>query len=163
MGGILTEQLFWDLIRVHYAWELSKVPEFCECGAKLFLHHVLSCKNVGFTSIRHNNIRKVTFVTANLLKVVCRDVRTKPKLQPLTGERFEESTASIVDEAPYDVSARSFWPTGQVTFLDIRILTQASTDMQTKASVNPMKSMKRRRKELITKEFKKSSMVCSLR
>ena len=86
-----------------------------------FLHHILSCKKVGFISIQLSNIRDVT---ANLLKGVCRDVLMKPKLQPLElqpGERFEERTAKIADEARCDVRARGFWSAVQVAFLDIRV------------------------------------------
>ena len=70
--------------------------------------------------IRYNNIRDVI---ANLLKELCRDFRTELKLQPLTGERFEESTD-----------------------LDIWVFnTSANRYANQKVSANPMKSTKRRR------------------
>ena len=52
----------------------------CECGAKFSLYYTLLCKKGGFAA-------------ANLLKKICRDVSTEPKLQSFTGERFEETTA----------------------------------------------------------------------
>ena len=67
---------------------VGSCPQSCECDAKFFLHQALSCKNRGFFSIRHNNIRNIS---ANPLKKVCRDVFTEPELQPLTVESFKES------------------------------------------------------------------------
>ena len=82
-GYCLNKQVFLDLIRLRYGWQLKRTPENCECGARFNLRHALSCVKGGFISIRHNRIRDVT---ANLLKEVCRDVRIEPHLQPLTGE-----------------------------------------------------------------------------
>ena len=45
----------------------------------------------------------------------------EPPLQPLTGEESCERSAITIDEARCDVSARGFWSTGQVVFLDVRI------------------------------------------
>ena len=112
-GYSFTKQLFWDLIRIRYGWELSRIPETCECSAKFNLQHAVSCKKGGFISIRHNNIRNVT---ATLLKEVCKDVRIEPSLQPLTGEEFQEATAKLTDEARCDISARVFWSADQVAF-----------------------------------------------
>ena len=113
-GYSMTKQLFWDLIHIRYGWELTRLPEYCECGARFNLHHSLSCKKGGFISIRHNNIRNIT---ASLLKEVCKDIRIEPSLQPLTGEGFNEKTANISDEVRCDVSVRGFWCAGQVAFL----------------------------------------------
>ena len=53
-GYALTKQLFWDLIRIRYGWQLLRTPEFCEYGIRFLLQHTLSCKKGGFVSIRHN-------------------------------------------------------------------------------------------------------------
>ena len=82
------------------------------------LQHVLTCKNGGFVSIRHNRIRDVT---AKILHKVCRDVQLEPSLQPLTGKELYERSAITTDEARCDVSARGFWSAGQVTFLYVRV------------------------------------------
>lgn len=78
---VLANQLFWYLIPVRHRWQLSRVSEVCECGANFSLHHALSCKKERYISIRHKNIREVT---VNLLKEVCQDVQSDPKLQSLT-------------------------------------------------------------------------------
>jgi len=123
-GYCLNKQLFWDLIRLRYGWQLTRTPENCECGARFNLQHALSCKKGGFISIRHNNIRDIT---ANLLKEVCKDVRLEPQLQPLTGETFDQNTANLSDEARCDVSARGFWTAGQVAFFDMRVFNPTAT------------------------------------
>ena len=111
-GDALTKQLFWDLIRIRYRWQLSRTPEFCKCGIRFSLQHALSCKNGGFISIRHNSIRDVT---AKLLHEVCREVQLEPPLQPLTGEELYERLAITTNEARCNVSARGFfvcWSSG---------------------------------------------------
>ena len=60
-GYFLTKQLFWDLIRIYYGWQLPRAPKFGEYGVKFSLRHVLSCKKEGFISIRQNNFRYVIF------------------------------------------------------------------------------------------------------
>ena len=117
-GYVLCKQLFWDLIRIRYGWELNRLPENCACGGKFNLQHALSCKKGGFISIRHNQLRNIT---ASLLKTVCHDVRIEPNLQPLTGETFNEITTNYSDGARLDISARAFWISGQKAFFDIRV------------------------------------------
>ena len=81
-GYAFTKQLFWNLIRIRYGWQLSITREFCECGIRFLLQHALSCKKGGFVSIRHKSIRDVT---AKHLREVYRDMRLELPLQPLTG------------------------------------------------------------------------------
>ena len=140
-GYCLNKQLFWDLIRLRYGWQLSRTPETCECGARFNLQHALSCKKGGFISIRHNSIRDIT---ANLLKEVCKDVRLEPQLQQLTGEVFNQNTANVSDEARCDVSARGFWTAGQVAFLDIRVFNPTANRY---ANQSPAKSYEVNEKE----------------
>ena len=108
-GYVLNKQLFWDLVRIRYGWELNKLPEKCACGSNFDLQHALSCKKGGFISIRHNQIRNIT---ASLLNETCKDVRIEPTLQKLTGENLQARTANVSDEARLDVNARGFWNAG---------------------------------------------------
>ena len=59
----ITKQLFWDLIWIKYGWIFWTLPISCECGARFVLQHALSCKKVGFISIGHNQIWKITAKT----------------------------------------------------------------------------------------------------
>ena len=97
---------------------MTRLAENCECGSKFTIEHALSCKKGGFVSLRHNQIRNIT---ASLLKEVCHNVCIEPRLQQLTGESFNERTANESDDARADVSAQSFWITGQTAFLDVRV------------------------------------------
>ena len=117
-GYVVNKQSFWDLIRIRYGWELSRLPETCECGRKFTKEHALSCKKGGFVSLRHNQVRNITAI---LLKEVCHDVCIEPRLQKLTGESLNERVANTTDEARLDISARGFWTTGQLAFLDVRV------------------------------------------
>ena len=56
-----------------------------------------------------------------MLTEVCKDVRVKPQLQPLSGETFSEKTTDKLDQARVDVSAHGFWLTVQNAFFDKRI------------------------------------------
>ena len=81
-GYVITEQIFWDLVRFRYGWELYRTPMYCGCGSTFDIQHALSCKKGGFDSLRHNDVCNIT---AALLKEVCHDVRVEPILQQLTG------------------------------------------------------------------------------
>ena len=80
-GYELHKDLFWDLIRLRYGFQLRRVPTKCECGSSFDLQHALSCKKGGFVSLRHNDLRNSI---ALLLKNVCKDVTTEPLLSPLS-------------------------------------------------------------------------------
>ena len=122
-GYVVNKQSFWDLIRIRYGWELSRLPETCEWGRKFTKEHALSCKKGGFVSLRHNQVRNITAI---LLKEVCHDVCIEPRLQKLTGESLNERVANTTDEARLDISARGFWTTGQLAFLDVRLFNPIS-------------------------------------
>jgi hypothetical protein len=95
-GYVLNKRCFWDLVRIRYGWDLSRLPETCECGSKSSIEHGLSCKKGGFISLRHNQLRNLT---ARLMQETCRDVRIEPSLQKLTGKAFGERNANTADEA----------------------------------------------------------------
>ena len=46
-GYVLHKQIFWDLVRIRYGWELMHLPENCECGYKFNIEHALLCKKGG--------------------------------------------------------------------------------------------------------------------
>ena len=62
------QEMFWDLIRIRYWLELTRIAENCECGTEFTIKHALSCKRGGFVSLRHNQIPRNT---ASLLNEVC--------------------------------------------------------------------------------------------
>ena len=112
------KELFWDLIRIRYGFQLKRLPTTCECGSPFDLQHAMSCKKGGFVSLQHNEL---TNIIALMLKTICNDVTTEPPLQPLTGELLRGGSAIVGDEARLDVRARGFWQTGQNAFFDIRV------------------------------------------
>lgn len=73
-GYDLNKQQFWEALCVR---NLERLPTNCVCGEKSDVSHALSCKKGGLITLRHNELRDIT---ANLLKEVCHDVRTKPTL-----------------------------------------------------------------------------------
>ena len=76
---MMTKQLFWDLVRTRYGWTLYCLPDKCTCVEKFNLQHTLSCKNGGFVSIQHNQIRRN--ITGSLMSEVCKDVKIESTLQ----------------------------------------------------------------------------------
>ena len=118
-GFYLNKQEFWDSIRTRYGISLTRLPSKCvACGVPFNVEHAFSCKNGGFVTIRHNEIRDFT---AEVLREVCHNVEIEPLLTPLTGERFQYRTANTDDQARLDVSARGVWTRGSKAFFDVRV------------------------------------------
>ena len=117
-GYVINKQSFWDLLRIRYGWELTRLPEDCECWANFTVDDALSCKKGGFISLRHNQVGNMTEA---LLKEVSHDVRVEPCLQKLTGAAFNERSANEADGERVDVRARGFWITGLMAFCDVRV------------------------------------------
>ena len=117
-GFYLDKRSFWDALYLRYNIRLRRMPEKCVCGNHYDIKHALSCTKGGFIAMRHNEVRDLT---AELLNIVCNDVKIEPSLTPLTGESFTHRTANTEDGARTDVSARGFWVRGQKAFVDIRI------------------------------------------
>ena len=69
--------------------------------------------------MRHNQIRDLEAIS--LLEEVCKDVRTEPKLLPLTGETFNLKTTNTRPDARLDISARGVWNTMDKTLFDVRV------------------------------------------
>ena len=78
----------------------------CVCGSKFNVEHALTCMCGGFRSLQHNEIRDLT---ASLLTEVCRNVKTEPELQPLTGETLSFRSAKREDNSRLDNCAIVFW------------------------------------------------------
>ena len=117
-GYVIAKNLFWDLIRLRYGWNLKRMPTRCECGSNFNIEHALSCKKGGFVSLRHNHLRNIT---CNLLNQICNDVSVEPMLHELTGEEFTEKSSIKTLVARLDVKARGFWQAGQLALFDIRV------------------------------------------
>ena len=83
-----------------YAWHLHLLPQNCVCGQKIKVEHALSCKKGVFITIRHNQVSETT---ANLIKMICKDLKIKPPLLPLSGKSLSERTANIQDTAGRNV------------------------------------------------------------
>ena len=115
-GFTLNKGEFRDAISLRYDKTLRGLPSKCSCGQLYNVTHALNCKKGGFVIIRHNNIRDFE---ANLLRKVCNDVETEPKLQPLSGEQTSGLTG---DEARPDIRARGIWRPGQNGYFDVRII-----------------------------------------
>ena len=60
-------------------------------------------------------------MTANLPAEVCKHVDIESKLLPVTGETFENRTASANNKARVDIKSRGFSERGQQTFFDVRV------------------------------------------
>ena len=88
----------------------------------------MNCKQGGFISARHDNIRDFE---ARLLAQVCKDVEVEPPLQPLSNEHLPRG-ANKRSDARLDVRARGFWRRGQNAYFDIRV-TNASAASQINA------------------------------
>ena len=82
------------------------------------IQHAMSCKKGGFITIRHNDLRDLT---ANLLTEVCKDGDIEPQLLLVTGETFDNRTATTSNEARVDIKSRGFWVRDQQTFFDVRV------------------------------------------
>lgn len=117
-GFSLNKQEFIDAIALRYGWPVEDLPNTCVCGNPNSIDHTMTCKKGGFVSIRHDEVRDLT---ASMLKEVCHDVATEPRLLPLEGELMRYRTANTTNEARVDVSARGFWTRGQRAFFDIRV------------------------------------------
>ena len=117
-GFELLKQHFWDLLRLHYGWEIANLPIFCKSWSKFDIQHSMSCKKGGFVSIRYNDLRDLT---ARIVSEICKDTEIAPKLLPLSGEELYGRTTNRSNEARLDIRARGFWNRGQQAFFNVRV------------------------------------------
>ena len=115
-GFFLEKQAFWDGVKIRYNIPLDRIPTTCVCGHSFDIQHAFSCPKGGLMINRHNEIRDVT---VEILKEICTNVGIEPALIPLTGEQLKYKTSNKADLARYDVSVKSFWIKGQITYCDV--------------------------------------------
>ena len=137
-GFVLNKGEFRDAIKLRYGNHLRGLPQECPCGQQFGVTHALNCKKGGFVIIRHNNIRDFE---ANLLKKVCSDVETEPRLQPVQGEQIE---GLVGDKARPDIRARSVWRNGQNAYFDVRI---TNTNCRSQVNMTTQSIMKKHENE----------------
>ena len=82
-GFALHKGAFRDALALRYGWPIRFSAEKCLCGAKFKPDHQMICRQGGYVSLRHNELRDLT---ASLIKKVCSDVSTESMLQQVSGE-----------------------------------------------------------------------------
>ena len=117
-GFSLNKQEFRDALAIRYNIPIKGLPQTCTCGMDFTCDHAMICKKGGFISLRHNDLRDITY---ELLSEVCKGVENEPMLQQLTGETMRYQTAKTENKARMDVSALGFWCRDQRAFFDIRV------------------------------------------
>ena len=91
---------FLDSIYLRYSWKISKLPTKCPCRSKFYIQDSSSCKNGGFVTIRHIDLRELT---AKILSEACYDTEIESALVPLSGEDLRDQTTNRSNEARLDV------------------------------------------------------------
>ena len=130
----LTKREFFDAVALRYGFELKRLPHECVCKAKYNIDHALTCKTGGFVTLRHNEL---VDVTADLLSMVCKDVKKEPTL----------STAPNNDEElRADISVRSFWQRLQRAFVDVRVFYPFAPSYRNQSLSTTMKAMEKQKK-----------------
>ena len=124
-GFTLNKGEFRDAIAIRYNKPISDLPSQCPCGERYDLNHALNCKRGGFVIMRHDNVRNFE---ANLLRKICQDVETEPRLQSLEGE---EVVGLEGDDAHPDIRAKSVWRNAQNAFFDVRVTNTNSASQNT--------------------------------
>ena len=100
IGYTLNKIEFQDALSLQFNWRIQTLPKVCNgCGRKNDTDHALSCKTGGYVSFRHDALRDVE---ADLMKEVCRDVRTEPHLQRTRGDMLR-STSNTAEQARLDI------------------------------------------------------------
>ena len=89
-GFSLNMQEFRDALVMRYNISIKGLSETCACGSEFTCDHAMIGKKGGFISLRHNDLRDITY---KLLSEVCKGVENEPMLQPLTGETLKDQTA----------------------------------------------------------------------
>ena len=117
-GFTLSKQEFTDAILMRYQHPLKGLPRVCSCSKANSIDHALICPNGGYTHMRHNQVRDLE---VSWLSEVCKDVRSEPKLLPLTGEQLNLRSANTSEEARLDIVARGVWSNLDKTFFDVRV------------------------------------------
>jgi hypothetical protein len=128
LDNVFDKQSFRDAIRMRYDWNLPDTPKHCACGDKYTTDHIFMCKNGGYVSMRHDNIRNLE---ASLLREVCKDVKVEPNLLPIGNTETESKNQAA--KARLDVSAIGVWSAMERTFLDVRVMHMNSPSYMNKS------------------------------
>ena len=80
LGFAMHKGAFRNGLCLRCSWDLQLAPSKCRCGVDFDVDHVLTCRQGGFHTIRHNELRDTL---ANLLREVCQEVSPEPRLKPL--------------------------------------------------------------------------------
>ena len=110
LGYTLNKQEFRDAIALRYEGKIAGTPSHCGCGKKNDVDHALSCKLGGYVAMRHNHLRDLE---AEILKEVCKDVKTEPQLIPIENDGLASNTG---EKSRLDVSAIGIWGPQQRSF-----------------------------------------------
>ena len=124
----LTKREFFDVVLLRHE---------CVCKAKCNIDHAFTCKTGGDVTRRHNEIVNVT---ADMLSMVCKDVRKEPKLC---------TTPESNDELRPDISVRSFWQRLQKAFVDVRVFYPLAPSYRNQSLATMMKTMENQKKKKI--------------
>ena len=100
MGFTLNKGEFRDALKLRYDWEIADKPSICVLGDVFNVDHAMVCRRGGC----HNELRDLE---ADMLSMVCHDVKIEPVLQELTGESLL-SGAYRAPDARLDIHARGF-------------------------------------------------------
>ena len=132
-------------------------PQKCRCGQSFEITHVLTCRQGGFHTVRHNELRD-TF--SALLSEVCQEVSIEPPLQPLSGEWLPRA-ANKEPNARLDIRARGFWDGMQDAFFDVRVFHPLAPSYRSQ-KVSALYRQHESKSDLsMVKEFLRLNMVVS--
>ena len=118
LGYALNKEDFRGSLSIRYGWRIKNMPLHCACGNVNNIDHSLSCKTGGYIIFRHNRVRDTV---AEILKEICKDVRTEPELIPIESDFNRQTSDNKADKARLDVSCVGLWSPLEKTFLDIRV------------------------------------------
>ena len=83
-----------------------KLPSLFCCGTENDINHSLICKTGGYAIFRHNTVRDVI---AEILKEICKDVKTEPELIPIEFDLNRAPLGNTAEKARLDVSCAGLW------------------------------------------------------
>ena len=118
LGYALNKEDFRGSLSIRYGWRIKNMPLTCACGSENSINHSLTCKTGGYSIFRHNNVRDTI---ADILKDICKDVKTEPELIPIDADFRGHASENTAERARLDVSSIGLWSPLQKNFMDIRV------------------------------------------
>ena len=76
----INKREFKDALSLSYSWSIQDMPNFCACGLKNDMDHILTCKRGEYVYMRHNAIRDTE---AKIMREVCSDIKIEPNMLPV--------------------------------------------------------------------------------